>query len=660
MYEDIYDDAPDEDDDYVYEEFEKDLAKPTPTRVRIIFSVMANPNRINVLRILSTKKSLQYSQLKRMAGFSSKKESGKFAYHLRKLLRQDLVAGNKVDKHYTITNLGKLVVSLTKQIEARSIIERGTMYVRTSSLSIEEFNSDKILQSLLREGRLPRELAQKITEDVEDRIYKYQASYLTGPMIREITNAVLLENGYEDYRNVMTRLGMPPYDIQHMLTNADRMDGGIKSTVLSTGRHVLCEYLLTNTLHKDMADMYLSGEIHIAELATWSLTPDTIFVDAGDILGEDSWRSGLPRRTIQESPVPVLATVLDRISQEASMETVVSGLPEALQELGMDERSIADALIVAHAATGSRISIRAALASDATGAVIDAYGDYVRAVDRPRMGLVLDSAGVGVGNFMERLSLITRSGGVVSFGTGQVAGSGINGARGLATSQIMHSVSVNLPRIAMESNNDQMYFRAKLSLMLDPIVTSMDVRRKDVSDISRRGLNPFLAGHAGYRQKESVGLVINLVGLPEAVTDIMKYRGREAYEVCLKTTETASKAAEERSHKLGTPVSVCMVPAAGSARLMDLDMEKYGRKSASDAGASGEYSQGKEVDVRQAILPSLREDTISEIREMAGRLHGGFYTKLLFHPDTPVADLREVAEGMAGRCGFALAAVRRD
>ena len=65
-------------------------------RVRMIFSVMASPNRIDV-RILNSMGPLTYSELKSLAGFKSKKESGKFAYHLRKLLRQSLVALTKAE-----------------------------------------------------------------------------------------------------------------------------------------------------------------------------------------------------------------------------------------------------------------------------------------------------------------------------------------------------------------------------------------------------------------------------------------------------------------------------------------------------------------------------------------------------------------------------------
>ena len=80
-----------------------DVLHTASKRVRMIFSVMASPNRIDILRILNSKGPLTYSELKALAGFKSKKESGKFAYHLRKLLRQSLVALNKAERRYTIT-----------------------------------------------------------------------------------------------------------------------------------------------------------------------------------------------------------------------------------------------------------------------------------------------------------------------------------------------------------------------------------------------------------------------------------------------------------------------------------------------------------------------------------------------------------------------------
>src|ERR671922_664880 len=200
-------------------------------RVRMIFSVMASPNRIDILRILNTKGPLTYSELKALAGFKSKKESGKFAYHLRKLLRQLLVALNKAERRYTITNLGKLVLSLARQIEERSIIESGKMYVRTTRHSIEEFNSHKRIQSLVREANMPLEQAHKITEEVENKVYKFQSAYLTSSLIRETVNSILIEHGYEEFRSKLARLGIPGSDISDMLNNIDKVGNGIDSVM---------------------------------------------------------------------------------------------------------------------------------------------------------------------------------------------------------------------------------------------------------------------------------------------------------------------------------------------------------------------------------------------------------------------------------------------
>jgi len=54
--------------------------QPVNRRVKTIYSVIASSNRLEILRILNTKGPLSYSELKMLAGFKSKKESGKFAY----------------------------------------------------------------------------------------------------------------------------------------------------------------------------------------------------------------------------------------------------------------------------------------------------------------------------------------------------------------------------------------------------------------------------------------------------------------------------------------------------------------------------------------------------------------------------------------------------
>jgi len=91
------------------------LEKPTET-LEMIDSTNPNPDRISILRILNSKGPFTYDELKSQSGFKTKKDSGKFAYHVKKLLTQSLVALNKSKRLYAITNLGKLVLNLAEKI----------------------------------------------------------------------------------------------------------------------------------------------------------------------------------------------------------------------------------------------------------------------------------------------------------------------------------------------------------------------------------------------------------------------------------------------------------------------------------------------------------------------------------------------------------------
>ena len=245
------------------------------------------------------------------------------------------MALNKAERRYTITNLGKLVLSLARQIEERSIIESGKMYVRTTRPSIEEFNSNKIIQSLVREANMPLEQAHKITEEVENKIYKFQAVYLTSSLIRETVNSVLIEHGHEEYRNKLARLGLPASDIVEMLSNADAAKNGLETLMSKASQSIFSEYLLINTLPKDIADMHLAGEMNISNSGTWGLIPDTIFLDvtnfrenAMDLKGKFLNVSRMPLPGINNSNdfETYLSLLISLLSREASTEVVLEGI----------------------------------------------------------------------------------------------------------------------------------------------------------------------------------------------------------------------------------------------------------------------------------------------------------------------------------------------
>ncbi|MBT5200998.1 MAG: ArsR family transcriptional regulator, partial [Thaumarchaeota archaeon] len=627
--------------------------------------------------------------LKSLAGFKSKKESGKFAYHLRKLLRQSLVALNKSERRYTITNLGKLVLSLARQIEERSIIESGKMYVRTSHESIEEFNSHKIIQSLVREGSLPLELAQKITEEVENRIYKYQTTYLTGALIREMVNSVLLEHGHEEYRNKLARLGLPVFDVQEMISNLDNVNNGAEGLLFNTGQRVFAEHLLTNTLPKDVADSHLSGDLHITNPGIWSMIPDTIFVNVKELIedGIDLGGKYLDVSRIASSKqldeiTSSLSVVISLLSKEASQEIVLDGLvslftkhSKSLPEL---EQKLTNAFATASTTAkyndkSTDVSIRLQLGTDTKiiNTIINAYKNYTKITPIPKIGLIIDHDKGKITDVSEATAEIISLGGKVMFAKGQMSSSGITKATSKTSTPLsitLQSVSINLPRLAFESNKDETYFRARLALLMKPALASMALRKKDISDLTRRGLNPILAKNTQYMQKSSVSLVVNLVGLKEAVFNILGFQdNKEGREILHKVIETAVDVGAKKGKELGDSVAICMTETDSSTRFATLDGEKYGKNSSLNSMEGDSYTDGVVIDASDVSNLTLKSDPITECNKLSKSLNGGLFVALNIDKDAKVADIKKSIEkislltpsfkpvktvAICGECGF--------
>ena len=636
----------------------------TSKRVRMIFSVMASPNRIDILRILNSKGPLTYSELKSLAGFKSKKESGKFAYHLRKLLRQSLVALNKSERRYTITNLGKLVLSLARQIEERSIIESGKMYVRTSHDSIEEFNSDKIIQSLVREGSLPLELSQKITEEVENRIYKFQTTYLTGSLIREMVNNVLLEHGHEEYRNKLARLGMPVFEVQEMFTNVENIRNGVEDVLFTSGKNTLAEYLLTNTLPKDIADSHLSGELHISNLGLWSLIPDTIFLNLKELIEEGIDLKGkcpgvtrIPAPKTLDDLSTLLPMLFNLVSKESSQEVVIDDLAAVLGKFSKNTSDIEKTLVSVFTMSSTStsldksstvLSFRVPLSGDKKliNTIFSAFNTFVKSTPSPKIGLVIDYEKGKVPDHSEILAQTVSLGGNVTFTKGMCSTNAIRNTSKTSEPSIkLGSLTINLPRLALESSKDETYFRARLVLLMKPAIASMVSRKKDVSDLIRRGVNPILAEKTQFMQKNNLSLVLNFVGLKEAVHKILGHKeDKQGKEILNKVLETAVDIAHKKGQEMGVDVSIAMVGSDNLTRFVTLDSEKYGKNSIMDVLDGDHYSQGLELNSAELDKLSVKSEIISDYNKISKILDGGVLVKLPFDSKAKDADIKKAID----------------
>ena len=242
-----------------------------------VLKAVSSPLRLQILNLLFDKSALSYTELMNQLKMNPSRDAGRFAYHLKFMLKADLVEADVEAKKYYLTDLGKMVLDVADRIERKAVKPRG-MLVRTSHLTVEEFDANKIANSLIKEAKVPAELAQKAAKEAEKRLVKSKTKYLTAALIREVVNGILVEKGYEDYRHKLTRVGMP---IHEVTASIESKDSPADSTALLTkaGQTVLGEYTLLNIFPRDIADAHLSGAIHIDNLGTWILKPNEVSHD---------------------------------------------------------------------------------------------------------------------------------------------------------------------------------------------------------------------------------------------------------------------------------------------------------------------------------------------------------------------------------------------
>lgn len=234
--------------------------------------------RLQILNLLFDKGSLSYTELMSSLKMNPSRDAGRFAYHLKFLLKADLIEADVESRKYCLTELGKMVIEIADRVEKKALKPKG-MLVRASRFALEDFDANRIATSLMREAKMPAELAQKIAKEAEKRLLKAKTKYLTAPLVREIVNAMLIENGLEEYRHKLTRLGLPVHEVTLLIEGENDASHGSASIHEAAGEAVLREYMLLKVFPRDIADAHLSGSLHINDLGSWVLKPSEVMHD---------------------------------------------------------------------------------------------------------------------------------------------------------------------------------------------------------------------------------------------------------------------------------------------------------------------------------------------------------------------------------------------
>jgi anaerobic ribonucleoside-triphosphate reductase len=166
--------------------------------------------------------------------------------------------------------------------------------VRGTDGFIDQWSREKIVEQLITETKLAEEFyetraisrqeAEEIAYEVEQKVFDLNLKFISGPLIRELVNNVLLSKASQKpefalYRNILTRVGAPVYDAYKIdlgegykaKENANLQPNPETAHKRKADWVSGEEYLLL--MPPDIADAHLSGDLHIHDLEYFGTRP---------------------------------------------------------------------------------------------------------------------------------------------------------------------------------------------------------------------------------------------------------------------------------------------------------------------------------------------------------------------------------------------------
>ncbi|XHH09338.1 MAG: anaerobic ribonucleoside-triphosphate reductase [Candidatus Bathyarchaeia archaeon] len=650
-----------------------------------VLKAVSSPLRLQILNLLFDKGALAYTELMNCLKMNPSRDAGRFAYHLKFLLKADLVEADVEAKKYFLTDLGKMVLDVADRVEKKAFTPKG-MLVRTSHFTLEEFDSNKIANSLIKEAKVPPDLAQKAAKEAEKRLLKSKTKYLTASLIREVVNGILVEKGFEDYRHKLTRVGMPIHEVTASIEAKDRsLDA---SALLSkAGQNVLGEYTLLNVFPRDIADAHLSGAINIDDLGTWILkigevVHDMRFFFLNGVKLDDFAQVSLEPPQSFESALALAFNVLLHSDRETCHQQVYSYFNVFLAPytVGVEDAAIKEALslfilnINQHAQVTLELefSVSKSLAEKAAvvpkGQPKSKYGDYQEEARRlaglilqvyseaatakplmnPRFVIKINPQVLNDENTKDLLlkaHALTVQQGMLYFANlvgkenanAVFSSSGTKFAPDLTgdwetdtlRTGCLGYVTINLPRIVQESDREKNKFFDLLRERYELAARALGIKYSTVKQYGKNSL-PFLLKSVygdAYFRLENCSRIINFAGLTEAVEAFTSksINDPESQAFVDELIQNISAFRNKIGRKHGKrlyPAILCRTEA--SERLAQLDIEKYGIAKVKFSGTREKpfYSTSKRLKLKVDPL-TVRTEALEFAQKLSGLSAGG-------------------------------------
>ncbi len=559
------------------------------------------------------------------------RDAGKFVYHLKTLRKAGLVSIEKGTKKYGVTELGKILVEFSRDLEEYIAVKRGRLFVRTSRMTIEEFDRTRIARSLVSEAKMPQTLADEVASEAEERLLKFGIVYLSAPLIRELVNIILIERKLEEYRHKLTRLGLPVNDVTILLREAGQKQLDANWVQKSAGEKVTEEYVLLNSLPRATIDAHLAGQIHLEDAASWILKPSILFHEASLFFRRGTPATNPPSslEDALESVLKILRTAEREVSNEQVLDhfnitlaPFIRGLPrQRVQESirrfmydlnwdGFSNTISAQVTVGLDHQIPDHLQNREAVGPN--GKAEGIYADYPRESEELFTTIIDASLEIGHQQPLLNPSIVVRnpSGKIdatdellnLAFDSsakysipnflmqtseqnysvsseGQILSEDKDGTKGAGG--VVGTVQLNVPRAAYEASGKDERFLQAVQAETTEAVKALQLRQQAINERVSEGILPLLAwqanGGAYYDSKRAHG-EIGLLGLAEAVKHHTRAELWEKSSLAFakKIVEAARRAVSETDARdIRVRIGLHSSPQA-SARLASIDADKFG------------------------------------------------------------------------------------
>ncbi|MCL2172519.1 MAG: ArsR family transcriptional regulator [Candidatus Bathyarchaeota archaeon] len=638
---------------------------PNRARGAKVLKAVSSPTRLQLLNLLFDKGALSYTELMNYLKMNPNRDAGRFAYHLKFLLKADLVEADVETKKYFLTDLGKMVLDVADRVERKVFTHKG-MLVRTSRFTLEEFDQNKIANSLIKEAKVPVELAQSVAKETEKRLLKSKTKYITAALIREMVNVILVEKGFEDYRHKLTRVGMPVHEVTAFIEAKDQnLDAS--AMLYKAGQNLIEEYTLLNIFSRDIADAHISGSINIDDLSTWLLKPHEIVHDMrffflNGLKFTDITQVSLEPPKNFKAALSIALNVFLHSEREISYQQVFSYFTTFLAPYikNIDENTIKETLFLFILNLNQNTKITLELdftvpkhlaekqAIGPNGQFNGKYKDYnteigllstlllqvyseittSRPLTNPKIVIKLDPKILNDKNLQDILlktHTLAAQHGMLYFANIPLKETALPVFSSSGTKLFpdltedwetdtlrtgcLGSVTINLPRLAQDSKGDKTRFFELLKEHYDLAARALNVKYNALQQFGKNSL-PFLLKNNindAYFRLENCSHVINLTGLPEAVEilttkNIHEPESQNFIEELTQTLTTFQHKLGRKHGKRLYPAILCHTQA--SERLAQLDIEKYGIAKVKFSGTRDKPFYSTTIRLKPSLNPT--------------------------------------------------------